>query len=149
VSFNGERHQTSEFVRLCVCFSDFKLAQRITVRTRTVATFLTVFDSTLTALVNRKGVRGRVFLWLAPAVGTISISFIGGHLFISREKPPPIQPQDQWGQMIGKAWRTHLTSHLNMCSISFGLSRLHKLGNQEMVDFMRFLTKITFDHFFH
>ena len=70
----GERHQTDEFVSLCVCFSDFKLAQRITLRTGTVATFFTVLDSTLTALVNVKEVGGEVNFWLALTVGTISIS---------------------------------------------------------------------------
>jgi len=88
VSFNGERHQTNESVRLCVCFSDFKP----TFWTGTVTTFLTVLDVTLTALVDRKGVRGMAFLWLAPTVGTPSINCINDHLFIPLEKPPPINP---------------------------------------------------------
>jgi hypothetical protein len=93
MSLNGESHQKSEFVHLCVYFSDFKLAQRTTVRAGTASTFIAVFGTTRAAFVNVKEVRGKANFWVALTVRTMSISFIGGHLFDSLEKPPT----NTWG----------------------------------------------------
>ena len=66
------------------------------------------------------------------------------------ENSPPPTPSISGGQMLGKAWRTHPNQQLGIYSLfSSDLKRFLKLGNQEVVDFMRFSSYITSDHLFY
>jgi len=52
-------------------------------------------------------------------VGEFDITIDRNKKIDARKEAPTNQPPDQWGQLLGKACRTHLTYHIDIYSLFF------------------------------